>query len=73
MSSKNTSNRLFTVHFVKERETKGAVRYQEVASDTDSTPVQIGYGAKVGTLYIRKPALGAKPPRRIAVRVAKPA
>jgi len=44
-----------TIFFAFERETKGAVRFQEV--DGDENPLEIGSGAKVGTLYVRKSAL----------------
>jgi hypothetical protein len=72
MSTKPKSRRLFTAHFAKERETKGAIRYQEVVSATDATPVNVGNGALIGTLYIRKAALRGKAPRRLIVRVRKP-
>ena len=56
------------VNFVLERETKGAVRYQEV--DDQGWPVELAL-AKVGTLYIRKTAFdrGTKPPNRLTVTV----
>ena len=44
-----------TCTFVKERETKGAVRYQEVDVATNN-PLAINEGAKIGTLYVRKDA-----------------
>jgi hypothetical protein len=71
MSSEPKLNRLFTVHFVKERKTKGTVRYTEVVSDTDSTPVKIEDGARICTLYIRKSALGSRHPKRLSVRVSE--
>jgi hypothetical protein len=63
---------MFTAHFAKERETKGAIRYQEVVSATDPTPASIGNGALIGALYIRKSALGGKRPKRLIVRVRQP-
>ena len=48
-----------------ERETKGAVRYQEVR---DGTPVDI-HDAVIGTLYIRKAALTGPVPKYIRVTV----
>jgi hypothetical protein len=72
MSTKTKTRRLFTAHFVKERETKGAIRYQEVVSATDTTPIDVGSGALIGILYIRKSALGGKRPKRLIVRVRQP-
>ena len=43
------------LHFVTEKETKGAVKYKEVNEDgTDA------FDPKVGTLYIRKSAMPGK-------------
>lgn len=53
-----------TLHFVPERETKGAVRFKEV--NADGTDV---FDAKIGTLYIRKSAMGGKIPQRVAVAI----
>ena len=47
------------VLFAFERETKGAVRYQEC--DSNKNPKDIAAGAVVGTLYLRKSALGEIP------------
>lgn len=44
-----------TVKFVFDKETKGTVRYAEVADDGGS---QVPGLAVIGTLYIRKSALG---------------
>lgn len=55
------------IHFILERETKGAVRYMEV--DGSNKPVAIGEGARIGTLYIRKDALPDGIPTRIEVEV----
>ncbi len=56
------------VFFTFERETKGAVRYQE--TDNNGKPLAIGEGAKIGALYLRKEAFadGHYPPV-ITVRV----
>ena len=51
--------------FELERETKGAIRYQEL--DDAGAPVKIGEGAALGTLYIRKSALVAPWPKSITV------
>jgi hypothetical protein len=52
-----------TAKFLLERETKGALRYQEV--DDKDQPLETVW-AKIGTLYIRKTAFerGAEPDRR---------
>lgn len=50
------------VSFVREKETKNAVRYQEVG-DPDK--------AKIGTLYIKKSTLGGEPyPQDIEVALS---
>jgi hypothetical protein len=58
----------FSAEFVLERETKGALRYQEV--DDKGQPVETVW-AKIGTLYIRKTAFerGTEPPNRLTVTV----
>jgi hypothetical protein len=63
----NTTTKI-TAQFVLERETKGALRYQEV--DEQGAPIEQVW-AKIGTLYIRKTAFerGTEPPKRIAVTV----
>lgn len=43
--------------FRLERETKGALRYEELGGD--GNPVEIGEGAQIGTLYVRKDAATA--------------
>jgi len=44
-----------TLHFVVEKETKGAVRYKEVNLDGTDT-----FDPKVATLYVRKSAMRGK-------------
>lgn len=58
------------VRMILERETKGAVRYQEV--DGAGQPItQSDPGCVIGTLYIRKSALAGKPaPDRIYISIA---
>ncbi len=51
------------VNFKLEKTTPGALRYQETKSDKDLTPVEIGKGAKVGTLYVRKTAVDGEEPK----------
>jgi hypothetical protein len=58
------------LHFALERETKGALRYQELGAD--GKPVGTDQGAAVGTLYLRKRALnGATHPDRLHVSIEK--
>jgi hypothetical protein len=52
--------------FILERETKGAVRYQEI--DEKDKPLDVA-AAKIGTLYIRKATFSADAPKRIKVTV----
>lgn len=58
------------VHFTLERETKGAVRYQEL--DALGKPIDTRTNmdaAIIGTLYIRKAALNGQIPVRIKVTI----
>lgn len=55
-----------TLHFTVEKETKGAVRYKEVNADGSDT-----FDAKIGTLYIRKSAMGGKLIDKVTVTVAE--
>jgi hypothetical protein len=63
-----TSGRLFMntkLKFAFEKETKGAVRYQEVGDD--GTPA---FAPQVGTLYVRKSAmLSSKIPKTLVVTI----
>ena len=55
-----------TLKFAFEKETKGAVRYQEVGDD--GTPA---FAPQVGTLYVRKSAMpGGKIPKMLIVTIA---
>ena len=55
-----------TLKFTLEKETKGAIRYQEVGDD--GAPA---FAPQVGTLYIRKSALpGGKIPKSLTVTIA---
>lgn len=58
---------VITANFILERETKGAVRYQEI--DDKGAPLEVT-AAKIGTLYVRKTAFRADAPKRIKVTVA---
>ena len=60
-----SQNSKFTVPFLLERETKGAVRYMEV--DDKGKPIQEDF--KIGILYVRKSAFGAKIPERLTITV----
>lgn len=57
------------IHFILERETKGAVRYMETVDSVSDVPKDIASGAVIGTLYIRKSALAGKIPTRIKVTI----
>jgi hypothetical protein len=58
----------FEVNMILDRETKGALRYQEV--NGEGAALEIGAGAKIGTLYIRKDAFKAgTAPKAVAVTV----
>lgn len=50
-----------------EKETPGAIRYQEV--DAKGGVVTMAEGAKIGTLYMRKVAFGKAVPKSISVTV----
>jgi len=56
------------VLFKIERETKGAIRYEEIGEDGE--PIGQAW-AKVGTLYVRKSAFerGVSPPERLKVTI----
>jgi hypothetical protein len=54
-----------TLKFAFEKETKGAVRYQEVSDD--GTPA---FAPQVGSLYVRKSAMpGGKIPKILTVTI----
>lgn len=55
------------VKFHVEKTTPGAVRFKEV--DDKGERVTIADGASIGTLYIRKSALGTNVPEDITVTV----
>lgn len=56
-----------TLKFIVEKETKGAVRYQEV--DANNTPA---FAPQVGTLYVRKSAMpGGKIPKALTVTITE--
>ena len=55
----------YNIHMILERETKGALRYQEAVEaigepkgSKNWVPLKIADGALVGNLYLRKSALG---------------
>jgi hypothetical protein len=55
-----------SLKFAFEKETKGAVRYQEVGDDGAPS-----FAPQVGTLYIRKSAIpGGKIPKTLTVTIA---
>ena len=51
-----------------ERETKGALRYQEI-TETGSVKDTDEKGAVIGTLYLRKKAFPGKPAMQIEVTI----
>jgi hypothetical protein len=54
--------------FILEKETKGALRYQQV--DKNGQPKSIDAGAEVGTLYLRKSAFnGSGFPKNLKVNI----
>ena len=55
------------INFIKERETKGAVRYTE--TDADGEVIGIPDGALVGTLYVRKATFAGVIPGALAVTI----
>lgn len=55
------------IKFKFEKETPGAVRFQEV--DEDGNTKSLADGATVGTLYIRKTALGGVKPSTLEVTI----
>lgn len=56
-----------SINFVFEKETPGAVRFQEV--DATGNKVKVEGGAKIGTLYVRKTALNGEVPQKLLVTV----
>jgi hypothetical protein len=59
-----------TITFVLEKETKGAVRYQEVNAEGKAIEQA---ESVVGTIYLRKTALDGKIPQRVTVTIAEAA
>lgn len=55
-----------TIKMVLERETKGAVRYMEVDASGNQLELQ---DSTIGTLYIRKTALGVSIPNPIFITI----
>jgi hypothetical protein len=56
-----------TTLFITERETKGAIRFQETKENGE--PLEIGSGALIGTLYLRKSELPTPFPTAIEVTI----
>lgn len=55
-----------TTKLVLDRETKGAVRYQEMNAQGGSISTDAD-GALIGTLYLRKAKLGSTIPKSLSV------
>lgn len=51
--------------FVLEKQTPGAIRFMEV--DDAGQKLKTSDGAKIGTIYVRKTALGDTVPQKISV------
>lgn len=62
-----TNGSATVVTFTLEKETKGALRYQE--TDGGGQALKIEGGAKVGTLYVRKSALNGEMPQKLKVTI----
>jgi hypothetical protein len=65
--TKTNSDIRITAYFVIDRETKGALRFQEVNSEGQQVDIT---EASIGTLYLRKSALekaGIKGPRGLKI------
>lgn len=62
-----TNGSATTVTFALEKETKGALRYQE--TDGSGQTLKIEGGAKIGTLYVRKSALNGEMPQKLKVTI----
>lgn len=60
--AKNPANAL-KVTFQKERETKGAIRFQEIDPATGTPRTKDEEGMVIGTLYFRKTGLAGSPSR----------
>lgn len=58
-----------TVAFQLERETKGAVRYEEINDKGDAIEMS-DPSCVIGTLYIRKSVLNGEPPAKLLVTIA---
>lgn len=61
------ANDTLGINMLLEKETKGALRYAEV--DERGSKLEIGSGAKIGALYIRKDAFESAAPKAISVTV----
>lgn len=57
-----------TLTFVLERETKGAVRYQELDPKTLTPHTDMRSGV-VGTIYLRKDKIGTPIPRALTLKI----
>lgn len=62
-----TNTTMTKLTFAFEKETPGAVRFQE--TDDSGQKITIADGAKVGTLYVRKTALDGVVPKRLEVTI----
>ena len=56
------------VHFKLDRETKGALRYQEISADGKELKSDMD-GSLIGTVYLRKARLGGAIPQTLTITV----
>ena len=66
MAKTNSTNK--TITLVLDRETKGALRYQEVGPEGNPRQSDAD-GALCGTIYFRKAAMDGKPPKGLKVTI----
>jgi len=58
-----------TINFVLEKETPGALRYQEVDPCGGTFRAPNAPGCNIGPLYIRKTAFGNEQPQKISITI----
>lgn len=63
-----TNNKVFSRTMVLQYDTKGAVRYQELADDGRELR-QKDPGCLIGTLYVRKSALNGSIPKSLILTI----
>lgn len=66
VSNKADTSNILKVSFVLEKETKGALRYAEIDA---SGKIKEYPNVVMGTIYLRKDALGEKKPSNLTIRI----